>query len=224
MDLDRLKGLAPLMMQDRKTIFLEIVLVFVLVWVRLPPSTTIYLLLLGWLSLRLRNMTWHDIGIRAPENWKRAVLLGVGGGLFYFSLATWGIEPIVQNLFARKINLDVFGTMVGNLPMLLLWMSASWTLAAFGEEMVYRAYIHNRVEGLFPSPPGRFAAGALANSLLFGLAHSYQDLTGAVMSVLFGLVLSAVYFWNKRNLWACILFHGVYNTPGLILIYLGMNI
>lgn len=114
--------------------------------------------------------------------------------------------------------------MVGSLPMLLVWLTAAWTLAAFGEEMLYRGYLQNRVEDLIPNAPFKFILGALTNALLFGLAHAYQGWAGAATSVLFGLVLSAVYRWGGRNLWACILFHGVFDTPGLIFIYLGMHL
>jgi len=73
-------------------------------------------------------------------------------------------------------------------------------------------------------PPFKFILGALTNALLFALAHAYQGWAGAATSALFGLVLSAVYYLGTRNLWACILFHGVFDTPGLIFIYLGMHL
>jgi len=215
--------LALLLQENRKLILLEILLMALLIWIGIPPSATIYLLLLAWLLLRLRGRSWRDLGLHTPENWNKTLLLGVGGGLLYFSLATWGIGPLTQNLFEAEKDLSAFDSMVGNLPMLLVWLAASWTLAAFGEEMLYRGYLQNRVEALIPNASFKFIIGALANALLFGLAHAYQGWTGAATSVLFGLVLSAIYYLGGRSLGACILFHGVFNTPGLILIYLGLH-
>ncbi|RIK54140.1 MAG: hypothetical protein DCC59_05025 [Chloroflexi bacterium] len=223
MDADRRSRLASLLTDDRRIILLEILFFLGLILIGIPPSTTIYLLFLGWLSLRLRNVSWRDLGLRRPERWDKTLLLGVGGGLLYFLLATWGTGPLIRNLFDAEKDLSVFDSMVGNLPMLLVWLDASWTLAAFGEEMLYRGYLQNRVEDLIPNPSLRFIVGALANALLFGLAHAYQGWTGAATSVLFGLTASGIYWVNGRNLWACILFHGVFDTPGLMFIYFGLH-
>lgn len=224
MDADRRSRLASLLTDDRRIILLEILFFLGLIWIRIPPSTTIYLLLLAWILLRLRGRSWRDLGLHTPENWNKTLLLGVGGGLLYVLLATWGTGPLIRNLFDAEKDLSVFDSMKGNLPMLLVWLAASWTLAAFGEEMLYRGYLQNRVEDLIPNPSLKFIVGALANALLFGLAHAYQGWTGAATSVLFGLVLSAVYHLGGRSLWACILFHGIFNTPGLIFIYLGLHL
>lgn len=224
MSADSQNRLALLLRENRKVILIEILFMALLIWIGIPPSTTMYLLLLAWLLLRLRGRLWRDLGLRAPKNWNKTLLLGIGGGLLYFFLANWGIAPLTQSLFDTEKDLSVFDSMVGSLPMLLVWLAAAWTLAAFGEEMLYRGYIQNRVEDLISNASFKFILGALTNALLFGLAHAYQGWAGAATSVLFGLVLSAVYRWNGRNLWACILFHGVFDTPGLIFIYLGMHL
>ena len=224
MNADRRNRLAFLWSHDRRIIHLELLLILAFILIGIPPSTTIYLLIFAWMSLRLRNASWHDLGLRRPERWGKTLLLGVGGGLLYFALSTWGFGPLLQKLFDAEKDLSVFDSMVGNLPMLLVWLAASWTLAAFGEEMFYRGYIQSRFEELIPNASFKFILGALGNALLFGLAHAYQGWTGAATSILFGLVLSAIYFLNGRNLWACILFHGVFDTPGLIFIYLGLHL
>ncbi len=216
--------LASLLRENRKLILFEILLMALLIWIGIPPSATIYLLLLAWILLRLRGRSWRDLGLRTPENWKKTLLLGIGGGLFYFLLATWGIGPLIQSLFDAQKDLSVFDSMVGNFPMLLIWLAAAWTLAAYCEEMLYRGYLQNRVEDLIQNASFKFNTGALASAMLFGLAHTYQGWAGVATSVLFGLVLSAVYHLGGRSLWVCILFHGVFNTPGFDFIYLGMHL
>lgn len=224
MSADSQNRLSHLLRENRKLILLEILLMALLIWVGIPPSATIYLLLLSWILLHLRGRSWRDLGLCAPENWKKTLLLGIGGGLLYFLLATWGTGPLIRNLVNAEKDLSAFDSMVGNLPMLLVWLAAAWTLAAFGEEMFYRGYLQNRIADLIPNASFKFILGALANALLFGLAHAYQGWTGAATSVLFGLVLSAVYHLSGRNLWVCIIFHGVFDTPGLIFIYLGLHL
>jgi len=209
--------------KNRILIIHEILFLSLLVWIKIPPSTSLYLLFLGWLSLRLRKLTWRDLGLCSPKSWTKTLLLGGAGGLLYFVLTTWGIEPFLQGKLGKDVNLELFESLVGNWKMLFLWLTVAWTLAAFGEELVYRGYILNRVADIFMKPPTGFWIGVLVNSLLFGLAHAYQGIVGVIMSILFGLAISVVYLWNERNMWTCILFHGIYDTPGLIFIFLGLH-
>ena len=67
-----------------------------------------------------------------------------------------------------------------------------------------------------------WAASALASSALFGAAHLYQGASGVMATGLSGLVFASVYLASGRNLWACILAHGVLDTAGFLLIYFGV--
>ena len=58
--------------------------------------------------------------------------------------------------------------------------------------------------------------------LAFGAVHVYQGLSGMVATGLTGLVLAGVYVGTGRNLWAASATHGVLDTAGFVLIYLGL--
>ncbi|MEW6084830.1 MAG: hypothetical protein AB1607_09565 [Chloroflexota bacterium] len=90
MNADSQNRFALLFQENRKVILLEILFMALLIWIGIPPSTTIYLLLLAWLLLRLRGRFWRDIGLRAPERWNITLLLGIGGGLLYFFFSKLG--------------------------------------------------------------------------------------------------------------------------------------
>src|SRR5262245_47462887 len=47
----------------------------------IPFSKVPFLLILGWLSLRLRRMGWRQVGLSLYHNWARTLLLGVGAGI-----------------------------------------------------------------------------------------------------------------------------------------------
>ena len=53
------------------------------------------------------------------------------------------------------------------------------------------------------------------SSLLFGLAHTEQGISGVVLTFLDALFFSFLR-WPFRNLWAAVLGHGFNNTIGLI--------
>lgn len=131
---------------------------------------------------------------------------------------------LLRSVLGENANLDLFNSLVANWRMLFLWLAAAWTLAAFVEEMVYRGYILNRVADLFEGTSSGLWVGVLANSVLFGIAHSYQGIVGALRSLIFGLVISGIYATNTRNIWVCMLFHGVFDTIGIISIFLGVNL
>jgi membrane protease YdiL (CAAX protease family) len=110
---------------------------------------------------------------------------------------------------------------VGNVRLLALYLVVSWTLAAFGEEMTYRGYVLNRAADLGGRRPWAWAASLLFTMALFGFGHSYQGLPGMIDTGLHGLLLGALYLATGRNLWACILAHGVSDTIAFTGVFLG---
>ena len=64
--------------------------------------------------------------------------------------------------------------------------------------------------------------GALAlTSILFGVGHGYQGLSGMISAGLGGLVFGALYLATGRNLWVSVIAHGTTDTVGFLLLYLG---
>ena len=146
-------------------------------------------------------------------------------GFVFVSVVFWQLfqigftMPILNRLTGTTQNLSTFSDLKGNLGQLLLFLTLSWTLAGFGEEIVYRGYLQKRLGDLF----GFAAFGQImivgVSSLLFGLAHTEQGVIGVTVTF-----LDAIFFtWLKmrfdNNLWAAILAHGFSNSIGLITFY-----
>ena len=105
--------------------------------------------------------------------------------------------------------------------MLALAVLLSWTLAAFGEELVWRGYLLNRLAEALGSARWSWALSIVVTSVAFGLAHFDQGRTGIVENMIDGALLCAVYLASGRNLWAPILAHGVTDTIDSILLFSG---
>jgi uncharacterized protein len=105
--------------------------------------------------------------------------------------------------------------------LLLLGVLLTWTLAAFGEEMVWRGYVMNRVADLGKRTRLAWIVSLLAVNIVFGFAHSYQGITGIIDEGLMGVLLGAMYLASGRNLSVPIIAHGVADTTDLLLIFLG---
>ena len=202
--------------------FLIVIALFVADWTHhVYFSKTPFLFLLGWISLRWRGLGWRDIGLARPANWRRTIVIGVVCGIAMELLELFVTQPLLVKITGQMPDLSDLGDLHGNWKLMLLFVALSWTLAAFGEEMVYRGYLMNRVAGLFRNPKMAWAVSLIAVSFLFGLGHIDQGITGQVENMIDGLLLGAIFLATGRNLWAAIIAHGVTDTVDILLMYLG---
>jgi uncharacterized protein len=202
--------------------FAIVVLVFVADHRHLVPlSKTPFLLLLGWISLRIRGISWRSLGLTRNRPWPMTLGLGIGGGLLLEVFQLFVTQPLLVRLTGRQPDLSDFAILHGNIKYTLLGIALAWTLAAFGEEMVWRGYLMNRVAEL-----GKFSRIAWIISLIlvsaaFGAAHSDQGITGQIEEAIAGAFLATMYLATRKNLAVPILAHGASDTLDMILLYLG---
>jgi uncharacterized protein len=186
------------------------------------PLPVVPVFLVGWNSLRLRHMRWRDVGLRRPEKWLPTIGLALVIGLGYQVLDTLLIAPILQSLTGESIDLSQFSFIKGSLPALLIFLIFTWTEAAFIEEMFFRGYLFNRLTDLTGNGRIGIVIALVVSSLVFGAAHAYQGITGAVDTFLAGMVLGLLYLFARRNLWLPILTHGIIDTLGFLILYAGL--
>jgi uncharacterized protein len=187
----------------------------------IPVDETYPILALGWLSLWLRGVGWKGVGLTRPASWGRTLALGAGVGIFLQVLSEFVTEPLLTAITHQPPDVSELRPLVGNVKLCLLFLVLVWTLAAFGEEMTYRGYVLNRAADLGDRRPWAWAAGLLFVTVLFGFGHSYQGLTGMIDTGIHGLLLGVLYLASGRNLWACVIAHGVTDTVALTLAFLG---
>jgi len=186
-----------------------------------PFSTTPFLLLIGWISLRVRRAGWRSLGLSRYRSWTVTLALGAGLGAASEAFQLLVTQPLLSRWFGRQPDLEVFRSVPGNLKLALLGLVLIWTLAAFGEEMAWRGFILNRVADLGRRTRAAWAVAAVAVCAAFGFAHSYQGLTGIVEEGIAGLMLTGMYLGTRRNLAVPIVAHGVADTIDLVLIFFG---
>jgi membrane protease YdiL (CAAX protease family) len=187
----------------------------------IPFSKTPELVLLGWISLRLRGLRWRAVGLTRFRSWKTTVAMGVALGTVLETFQLLVTQPILAKLVGRQPDLDLFRAVTGNIKTTLLFIALSWTLAALGEELVWRGYLMNRVADVFDPTPAGWIGSLVTVSIAFGLAHGYQGLTGWIEEGLAGLALGVMYLRTGRNLAVPIVAHGVCDTIDMILIFFG---
>lgn len=180
-----------------------------------------YLFVLAWISLRLRGRGWKDVGLMRPRKWFPFVAAGVLAGIAIELLELFVTQPLLVRVTGKMPDLSDLGHLQGNLTLLLLFVVLSWTLAAFGEEMVYRGYLMNRVAGLASDSRAAWIVSLIVISALFGFGHLDQGITGQIENMIDGLLLGVLYLACGRNMWAPIIAHGLTDTIDIVLMYLG---
>ena len=180
-----------------------------------------YLLLLGWASLRLRGMRWKDVGFARPPSWGITIAVGVFSGIFIEVFELFVSQPLLVRWMGKMPDLSNFTVVQGNLKLTLIFVVFSWTLAAFGEELVYRGYLMNRVAAIFHGTRAAWVVSLVAVSVVFGCSHIGQGATGMAENIWDGLLLGALYMACGRNLAAAIIAHGVTDTVDVLLMYWG---
>lgn len=188
-----------------------------LIWL----SKTIDLIVLGALSLLVRQMSWSQIGFRFGPGLPTLVTAGIVAGGVIEVQELFLTQPLLIRLTGHAPDLSDFHGVQGNYKALWLGLPLIWVMAAFGEEWVYRGYLMNRLADLFGRQRAGWVAACVLSSVVFGLAHFYQGPTGMIEAGEDGLLFAIVYFATGRNLIAPMVAHGVQDTIDLILGFTG---
>jgi len=179
-----------------------------------------------WHCLKLQGKSWADLGFHRPSSLPRTLLTAFASTLGLLFL-TVPLRRYVTTLLNQPPNLEAFKALEGNFVALVVGLCIVWTVAAFGEEFLFRGFLLNSFYRLFPAGfPGdktKWAISLFVTSILVGIGHAYQGLTGMILTGVIGFGFGLVYLANKRNLWSSILTHGFYDTIAFLLLFAGIR-
>ncbi|HET6220315.1 MAG TPA: type II CAAX endopeptidase family protein [Acidobacteriaceae bacterium] len=185
-------------------------------------SKTLYLFPLAWFSLWLRGLRWTDLGLVRFQNWRKTALVGVLCGVAMELFELFISQPLLMRWTGKAPDLELFRALHGNVTWTLIALAGTWTLAAFGEEMVYRGYLMNRVVDLMRPNRIAWSISLIVVSCVFGASHIDQGITGQLENMVDGLFLGAIYLACRRSLSASIVAHGVADTLDVLLLFFGL--
>ncbi len=191
----------------------------------LPLLRMLAVLALATWFLRRSGQSWASVGLRRPSGWKRITLLSVLGMPVIVLVLKAVLMPGLARLGVPPPDISEFTRLKGD------WMEwAYWAFptalgsAAFGEEMVARGFLLERFVRIF-AVLGRAAlpAAAVAQAVVFGAAHYYQGVGGVLQAGSIGLMFAIVFVLAGRNLWPCIVVHGLFDFIGVTSLFLGAS-
>jgi uncharacterized protein len=111
-------------------------------------SKTPYLFLLGWPLASDTRQALEGCRIHRAEELEEGHSVG-GAGVAMEVFELFVSQPLLVRLTGKMPDLSDVSAVAGNLKIALLFLPLTWTLAAFGEELVYRGYLMNRLSGAF---------------------------------------------------------------------------
>ena len=188
-----------------------------------PISTFTAMAVATW-RLRAQGMGWGDLGFRRPESWRKTLLWS--GAAFALIAISGGAGSAFAELFYDKAYVaDRFGDIEGDVPMYLVWMALVWTHGAFFEEMLFRAFLINRLGVFLGGGTWATVLSVVIAAVFFGYRHAYyQGPNGFIVTGIIGLALGFFYVWiGRNNLMPQILAHGYANSIGFTMRFLGLK-
>jgi hypothetical protein len=183
------------------------------------------LLVLLWVKMRGEN--WADFGLSIPKRWPLYILFGVA--LAIFGIVLDGVvrsitTPLIVKWTGADPHLDTqtFADINGNLELYLLMLPCIWIFAGFGEEAFFRGYLMTRISQVVGGGKLAWAVAVVGQGVLFALAHSYQGPVGMVPIGIGAMVTGGATLIWRRNLLPAMIAHGLVDTLGFTMLYLGI--
>ena len=174
--------------------------------------------------LKLQGRSWREIGLGKPASWPKTIAMSLGT-LLAMTAALIIFQVILMNLPGQALqpsDQSDYNPLTGNLPLFLIMVAGAWTVVAFGEEMLFRAFLITSLGGVFRNLKTSWALALTGSSVLFGLAHYDWGIAGIIETMIAGLILGSIYLRTGRNLWITIIAHSLINTLKFSLVYAGL--
>jgi hypothetical protein len=167
--------------------------------------------------MKVRKITWEELGLCKPQNYKTAMIATV----FVLGFAILSIiifEILKDQLFlelapdtSNESAVHKFGNLKGNWVLFLSIIPIIW-LESFLEEILDRGFLINWIEKMLSSTIVATVAAVVLQAVIFGFRHSYDLSERSITVGLIGLAMGIGYVLFGRNLWPLIVAHCALNT------------
>jgi hypothetical protein len=171
--------------------------------------------------MKVRNISWKDLGLRKPESIKKTLFVTIGI-LIAIVLSIAAFEMIKDYLpFSleqknySENSASKFGNLKGNW-LLFFTIIPAVLVESMLEELLDRGFLINWFEKLFSKTTIATILAVILQALIFGFRHSYDLSDRSIRVGLIGLIMGIAYVKFGRNLWSLIIAHCVLNTISMV--------
>jgi CAAX protease family protein len=178
------------------------------------------LIIATW-RMKVRNISWKDLGLRKPENIKKTLLVSIGIliatvlSIVLFNIIKDSLPFLTEQEVSGENSSSKFGELKGNW-LLFFTIMPMVLVESFLEELLDRGFLMNWLEKLFSKTSLATIIAVLLQATIFGFRHSYDLSSRSITVGLIGLVMGIAYVKFGRNLWPLIISHCILNTMSMI--------
>jgi len=185
----------------------------------------IVMLILVFTGVKLRGESLSQFGLSFKKFNLKFALKTFLQSIVVFALATGGFvlaSVVMANItgIPEAADHSVYNYISGNFGMLLLSLAGVYIVSSFGEEIVYRAFLINRISELGANTKTTRILAVLISSIIFGLAHYSWGPMGIIQTTFMGLALGCSYVYLKKRIWVLIIAHVYMDTILMVQMYL----
>lgn len=191
-------------------------------------AANILMLVMVWTGIKIRGESWKDFGLTFRPISVKDSMKVIGLSIVVFVLATAGFvigSIVMANITGIPEDADMskYDFLRDNIGMLMLTLGGVYIVSSFGEEVIYRAFLINRITQLgLDTKSGKIVA-VLLSSAVFGFVHYDWGPMGMAQTGFMGLVLGICYLKLKKRLWILIIAHAYMDTILMVQMYLASN-
>ncbi len=178
-------------------------------------------LLIAMWRMKLRNITWRELGLRKPDHfWKT---LGLSVIILVLTMISLMVFNILKDHLPFSLAADTspetavskFGKLKGNWSHFFLIIPFV-LFESMLEELLDRGFLMNWIEKLFSSTHLATVIAVILQAAIFGFRHSNDFSERSITVGIIGLIMGIAYVKFGRNLWPLIIAHCVLNGGSMI--------
>lgn len=175
---------------------------------------------MAWVWLKWDGAVGEAFNLKPPQNLPRTLMVAMGATLavlVWFQFGSWLLTRLGMTPLDTKMIMDFVTASPGSLA---LWVLAvAWFAAGFGEELIWRGFLMDRLMRL-KGISGRLWLAVVLQAAVFGLPHLYQGWAGVIVTGVVGLLFGWLRIRSNWNLWPLIIAHGLVDTISMCAGYL----
>ncbi len=190
----------------------------ILLFLKIPFLNLILALIAVLIYTSRKGGIVDELGFHRPKSWTMVLLLSVCLSIVVFLISYFALLPIIERLTGTKLDVGMFESIRDNHLMLVSSLGLGWVVGGLVEEIVFRSFIIRGFAKIATDKIG-VILGVLVSASLFGYLHTYQGITGQILTGFVGLILAIIFVINKRSIWLNVFTHGFINTISMIMLY-----
>ena len=179
------------------------------------PAAVILVLLWVWLS----RTPWRDLGFVRPKSWAQLIALAVVLGI----VEKFVMKAVVLPLLGAPALNPIFQDLPGHPDQLALLLLISVFQAGFGEELVFRAYLFERIGKLIGDGVFQRIVMIVVTTAIFAGLHFEQGIAGVENAAIVGGISATIYALTKR-IWLIVVMHATFDIVSFLIIYYRLEV